>query len=76
VKKHAVLLMAALSLCGCGIVGKLDAVSSLEASRNSYQRCLAAKGEGAHCEIQRAAYQNGLMEAEKTRGMLTSWRWL
>ena len=75
-KKHLAVLTAALSLCGCGIVGKLDAVSNLEAARNSYKMCLAEHGEGANCEIQRAAYRSNLMDAEKTQGTLTSWRWL
>jgi hypothetical protein len=76
VKKQVAVLTVALCLCGCGIVGKLDAVSNLEASRNSYKECLAAHDPRVNCEIQRAAYRTDLINAEHTPGTLTSWRWL
>lgn len=75
-KEIVAVLTAALGLCGCGIVGKLDAVSNLEAARASYKACLAAHVAGVNCEIQQAAYHSGLTDAERTPGILTSWRWL
>jgi hypothetical protein len=75
-KKGLALLAAALSLSACGITGKLDAVSSLEASRAVYKACLARRDAGADCGLQKAGYQSDLKEAGRTRGTLTDWRWL
>jgi hypothetical protein len=73
-KKLSAVLIASVCLCGCGIVGKLDAVSNLEASSVSYKACLAEhRRDAAPCEVQRASYQADLSEAQRTRGMLTNW---
>ena len=74
--KTIAMLMVALSLGACGITGKLDAVSNLEASRASYKRCLAQQGRGTNCELQKARYQSDIDDAGRTRGTLTDWRWL
>ncbi|HXI99595.1 MAG TPA: hypothetical protein VNH44_00135 [Micropepsaceae bacterium] len=73
--KHLILLFSALCLCGCGLVGKLDAVSNMELSGASYRACLAEhKHDAAACEDRHIAYQTDLAEAQKTRGILTNWR--
>jgi hypothetical protein len=73
-KKLGVVLIGSVWLCGCGIVGKLDAISNLEASSASYKACLAEhRRDATSCEVQRASYQADLSEAQRTRGMLTNW---
>lgn len=70
-------LVGAACLAGCGITGKLDAVSNMEASGASYDACRAEHGRGAPtCEALRVRYQADLTEAGKMRGILTDWRWL
>jgi hypothetical protein len=75
-KKAAAVLMAALGLSACGITGKLDAVSNLEASRASYRLCLARREAATNCELQKARYESDINDAGRTRGTLTDWRWL
>jgi len=75
-KEMATLLIAALSLSACGITGKLDAMSNLEASRASYKVCLAQRDSDTSCALQKARYENDIMDASRTRGTLTDWRWL
>jgi hypothetical protein len=73
--KRLAALLCAVSLFGCGLVGKLDAVSNMELSGTSYRACLAEHShDGAACEDQRTAYRTNLGEAQKTRGILTDWR--
>jgi hypothetical protein len=73
-KNAVAALIAAIYLCGCGIIGKLDAVSNLETSSASYKACLAEhEHDVAPCEARRVTYQIGLSEAQRTRGMLTNW---
>jgi hypothetical protein len=75
-REFVAVLMATLGLSACGITGKLDAVSKLEASRASYRQCLAQRDNATNCELQKARYQTDIMEAGRTRGTLTDWRWL
>jgi uncharacterized protein YceK len=69
------MVMAAVWLSGCGIVSKLDAMSSMSESAASYRACVAEhkKIEGEACENQRLIYQRDLSEAQRTRGILTNW---
>lgn len=73
--KQLAILLSAACLCGCGLIGKLDAVSSMERSAASYRACLADhRRDTATCEDRRATYQTDLAQAQKTRGILTDWR--
>jgi uncharacterized protein YceK len=72
-----VLMTTATCLGGCGVMGKLDAVSNLEASVDSYKACVAQYGKDAPaCDGQRVEYRHDLEEAQKTRGVLTNWRFI
>jgi hypothetical protein len=68
------LLFCALCLTGCGTLGKLDAVSNLDASRASYQECIAENVRDlSACEPRRVTYEADLAEAQRTPGTLTDW---
>jgi hypothetical protein len=70
-------LLSAACLSACGITGKLDAVSHMEASGTSYKACLAEhKRDPSACDAARVTYQADLADAQKMRGVLTDWRWL
>jgi hypothetical protein len=76
-KQGAVVLIAAIALCGCGWAEKIHAVSRLDASRTAYRACVAEhKSEQAQCESQRITYQADLEDAGRPRGFLTIWPWL
>jgi hypothetical protein len=75
--KRIAVLVGAACLSACGITGKLDAVSSMEASGASYRSCMVDhSSDSTTCEAQRVRYQADLAEAGKMRGVLTDWRWL